>query len=93
MKRYTGQEMECLVDLFAQSGMSQRRFCDQQGIKLPTFSYWYRKLGKSTTPSCPGFVELERPTASCSGLEVVFPNGVVVRGIRDLALVRELVTL
>lgn len=93
MKRYTAEEMEFLLDLFAQSGMSQRGFCDQQGIKLPTFSYWYRKLGKSTTPSCPGFVELGGPAPSCSGLEVVFPNGVVVRGIRDLALVRQLVTL
>lgn len=83
--------MEAMVVSFKSSGLTQREFCKQQQIKLPTFSYWYRKInGNSKTP-IPGFTEVTAPVQSV-GLEVVFPNGVTVRGIDDLSLIRQLIS-
>ena len=92
MKRASQQQMEAAVTSFKSSGLTQRKFCRQQQIKVATFSYWYRKInGNSEIP----FSEFTEVTSSVQsfGLEVVFPNGVTVRGIRDLSLVRQLISL
>lgn len=82
--------MEAVVGSFQSSGLSQREFCKQQQIKLATFSYWYRKIKSHSEVSISGFTEVTAPVDSV-GLEVVFPNGVTVRGIRDLSLIKELI--
>jgi hypothetical protein len=92
MKRTSQQEMEVMVASFKSSGLSQREFCLRENIKLPTFSYWYRKVGAATTPTSSGFTEVT-PSLPSSGLEVVYPNGVRIRGIQDLAILPLLVKL
>lgn len=81
--------MESAVASFQGSGLTQREFCEQQQIKLPTFSYWYRKVGQISLNTTAGFTEVTVPTPT-GGLEVVFPNGVIIRGIEDLSLLRQL---
>lgn len=89
MKRASLNEMKAVVASFQVSGLTQREFCQQQQIKLPTFSYWYRKV--QLTPSTTGgFTEVTVPE-QIRGLEVVFPNGVVIRGIGDLSILRSLI--
>lgn len=91
MKRASQQEMEAAVASFKTSGLTQREFCLQENIKLPTFSYWYRKIAGNPKTPISGFTEVTA-TAESVGLEVVFPNGVTVRGIRDLSLIRQLIS-
>jgi hypothetical protein len=62
MKRSSQQEMEAMVASFKSSGLSQREFCLRENIKLPTFSYWYRKVGAGASPTSSGFTEV---TPSC----------------------------
>ena len=83
--------MEAAVASFKTSGLTQREFCLQENIKLPTFSYWYRKIDGNPKTPISGFTEVTA-TAESVGLEVVFPNGVTVRGIRDLSLIRQLIS-
>jgi hypothetical protein len=92
MKRASQQEMEALVASFRSSGLSQREFCLREQIKLPTFSYWYWKLGPGATATPSGFTEVT-PSLPSGGLEVVYPNGVRIRGIQDLSLLQLLVKL
>ena len=89
MKRTSLAQMEATVASFKSSGLTQREFCEQQQLKLPTFSYWYRKVSTGSQSSFLGFTEVSAPEVS-SGLEVVFPNGVIVRGIGDLSLLAQL---
>jgi hypothetical protein len=89
MKRTSLAQMEATVASFKSSGLTQREFCEQQQLKLPTFSYWYRKVSTGSQSSFLGFTEVSAPAVS-SGLEVVFPNGVIVRGIRDRSLLAQL---
>lgn len=84
--------METMVASFKSSGLSQREFCLRENIKLPTFSYWYRKVCAAATPIASGFTEVT-PSLPSSGLEVVYPNGVRIRGIQDLSLLQVLVKL
>lgn len=91
MKRASHQQMEAAVASFRSSGLTQREFCRRENIKPPTFSYWCRTVnGTSPTPAA-GFTEVTAPVES-AGLEVVFPNGVTIRGIRDLSLIRQLIS-
>lgn len=66
------------VEAWKQSGLTQQSYCDQVGIKLPTFSYWVRK-SKSQEDSS-GFVEIKKSISTLvNHYEIIYPNGVVVR--------------
>lgn len=66
-----------LLSSYESSGLSQKTFCEQHGLKLSTFSYWRRALRRQTSE--PGkFVEV----VSWDGterLEVNLPSGIVIR--------------
>lgn len=81
--------MEAAVASFKSSGLNQKEFCLRENIKLATFSYWYRKVNGSVGTPVGGFTEITAPLQSV-GLEVVFPNGVIIRGIQDLTLIHQL---
>ncbi len=81
--------MKAVVASFQASGLTQREFCEQQQIKLPTFSYWYRKVGQIPLSNTSDFTEVTIPIQT-GGLEVVFPNGVIIRGIQDFSVLRQL---
>lgn len=83
--------MEAAVASFKCSGLTQREFCLRENIKLATFSYWYRKIDGTSKTRISGFTEVTAPVGAV-GLEVVFPNGVTVRGIQDLSLIRQLIS-
>lgn len=34
------------IERFSHSGLSQKRYCQENGLALSTFSYWKRKLAK-----------------------------------------------
>ena len=89
MKRASQQQMDAAVASFRSSGLTQRELCQRENIKLPTFTYWYRKVNGSAGTPVGGFTEVTTPVQS-SGLEVVFPNGVIIRGIQDLTLIHQL---
>jgi transposase len=88
---------------FEQSGQSASCFCAEQGLSLPSFYAWRRRLrcsDQESTPVAPGadareslrFVPiriLPAPTA----IELVLPTGAVLRVSPgcDLAFVRSLV--
>lgn len=82
--------MEAVVAAFQSSGLTQREFCLQENIKLPTFSYWHRKVHGKPEAVSSGFTEVTVPNHS-AGLEIIFPNGIIVRGIQDLALIHQLI--
>ncbi len=83
--------MEAMVASYQSSGLTQREFCHRENIKLPTFSYWYRKVCAKTESMNSGFTEVTAPVHAAAGLEVVFPNGVIVRGVQDLAMIHQLI--
>jgi transposase-like protein len=79
------QEKEALMAGYAASGMTQRAFSQREGINPFTFAGWLRQKrlaeAKPTSSGGQRFVELGLPrVASGFCLEVVLPDGLIVRG-------------
>ena len=92
------------VNAWHQSGLSQKAWCDQQGVSPSQFSYWKRKLqavhvNAENTPSAfvPAVLKDNMFPAreTSSSITVTFPNGVTVSGIdhQHLSLLKELMEL
>jgi hypothetical protein len=72
-------EVEQLISDYERSGLTQREFARQRGLKLTTFQYWlYRRV----KPASAGLVEVEVPVeARANGpthYRLEFPGGKVL---------------
>jgi len=75
-----------LPEQWRKSGLTQREFCDREGIKLATFSYWrskeLRKVEQQlSTTQASSFTEVivsDRAPSSHT-LEITYPDGTYVR--------------
>jgi transposase-like protein len=95
-----GPERQALIAGYAASGMTQRAFARAEGINPYTFAGWLRKSrlrtapAKAAPPLGPRFLELGLPRVAAGfEIEVVLPDGVIVRGreVKQLvALIRGL---
>jgi hypothetical protein len=79
------QEKEALMAGYATSGMTQRAFAQREGINPFTFAGWLREKrlaqAKQAVSGGQRFVELGFPrVAPGFCLEVVLPDGLIVRG-------------
>ena len=87
-----------LVAQYESSGLTQAKFARREGINYSTFVAWLGRCRRSRLmvgSSSTRFVEAQLPAGNVSArqLEVVLPNGVVVRGeeiARLVALVKAL---
>jgi hypothetical protein len=67
---------------FHQSGLTQRDFASQEGLRLSTLQRWVRQAPLASAP--PAFAELKFPAPSPRWVgEVVRPDGTVVRLASD----------
>lgn len=91
-QKWTADRMYPLVEEWLEGNGSQRAFCHQQGIRLSTFYYWVKKYRNERHPS--GFVPLEVTSDGNSGVEVIYPNGVMIRfgGAVQARYLKELIT-
>ena len=87
---------------FADSGLRPAAFCAAEGVSLPSFYSWKRRLNAESCPSAternadtqlgPRLLPVRLPAAAVA-VELVLPSGVVLRvppGC-DLAFVRSLI--
>lgn len=74
-----------VVDRYRRSGLSQREFCDDEGLSPSTLGYWLRKLESPPAPAALDLAQfirvLDTPAAEAEsfGLVVELPGGVVLR--------------
>ncbi|WP_111608781.1 IS66 family insertion sequence element accessory protein TnpA [Marinomonas arctica] len=72
------------IDKWQSSGLSAKAFCEQEGLVYHQFSYWRQKFSSaddSRNKSKLVPVALATPSQQTSDLEILLPNGVVIRGI------------
>jgi len=80
------QEKEALMTGYAASGMTQRAFAQREGINPFTFAGWLRQKRLAQAEAKPPsggqrFMELGFPRVAVGYcLEVVLPDGLIVRG-------------
>lgn len=76
------QEMMYLhVEDWQASGLTQLSYCKEQGLKVPTFSYWVQKYYKqSRQDNTSSFVCISKQALVANQeYELVYPNGVKLR--------------
>ncbi len=75
----TRQQMFETIELWKQSGLSQRAFCEQQFLKVHTFYYWYKrhKQENNNDNSQSAFLKLQiAKLMAASSVEIHFPGGI-----------------
>jgi len=76
-QKWTADRMYPLIEECLQRNGSQSAFCRQRGIRPSTFYYWVKKYKKEKEHS--DFVAVEVTSGSYSSVEVIYPNGVMIR--------------
>jgi hypothetical protein len=78
------------VHAWQQTGQSGTTFCHEQGLVYHQFVYWRQKLLKVETESTAakpqtagGFAHIRYQPEEASGLTVVLPNGIEIRGVHQ----------
>ena len=76
----TAKEREALLRAYRESGLTQKAFAAREGIKLWTFVSWVQAANRLPR-TVPTFAELRVANRAVSAaVEIVLPDGVVVRG-------------
>lgn len=83
--------MLSMISDWQQSGMSKKRYCEENGINEATFYYWFSR-SKENGASSGGFIAIEN-AGKKRGVEVIYPNGVRIRADTDLGLLSQLIRL
>lgn len=59
-----------------QSGLSQKAWCEQQGIAYHIFHYYYKRFREKENPGSHKFIKLQvTPNCVSTHLELVYPDG------------------
>ena len=73
------------LERFATSGLSVVAFCHAEGVATQAFYYWKRQFSPQPLPTSPDPLRLvpvrvvEPPTVAATPVELVLPNGVLLR--------------
>lgn len=74
------REREPVIAAYEGSGLTQRKSAEREGIKFYTFVTWFRRHRDRGATQTFTKVKLAKPAVNPM-LEVVLPNGLVVRGV------------
>lgn len=74
------QQMFNLISGWQQSGMSQKLFCEQNGIRYHVFHYWYKRFPSSQAVNKEvAFIPLQikslQPAIANAGIELLLADG------------------
>jgi transcriptional regulator with XRE-family HTH domain len=74
-RRRSAEEVRQVVEQYAASGLSQREFSQQTGIKLSTLGRYVRDERRSDAPQQLVRVKLEAPVEPDTGFVLMLSNG------------------
>jgi hypothetical protein len=74
-RRRSAEEVQQVVQQYRASGLSQREFSQQTGMKLSTLGRYVRREGRSDTPQQLVRVKLEAPAEPDTGFVLMLGNG------------------
>jgi hypothetical protein len=90
-RRRSAEEVRQVVQQYTASGLSQREFSEQTGVKLSTLGRYVRHEGRSDAPQQLVRVKLEAPAEAGAGVVLIVGNGRrIARGweLSDTALAK-----
>lgn len=86
------ERMKAEVERWRRSGLTQKEFSRQLGMKVATFAYWVARSKESENKK--GFIPLVPSAVSVEAIEVSYPNGVRIKvPALDMKIISELIHL
>ncbi|WP_374163617.1 helix-turn-helix domain-containing protein [Arcticibacter sp. MXS-1] len=86
------ERMKAEVARWRESGLTQKEFSRQLGMKVATFAYWVSRSKESEKKK--GFLPLVPVAGSVEAVEVSYPNGVRIKvPASDLKTISQLIHL
>ena len=79
--RRSSAQWQAIMSKYELSGLSQERFCQQEGLAFSTFAAWRQRLREENKPE-QAFIELPAVSASPASdwaLEIDLGHGITVR--------------
>ncbi|MBA2762650.1 MAG: hypothetical protein H0U39_11990 [Segetibacter sp.] len=78
--KQTQDRMFEIIGSWKQSGLSQKAYCEQNGIRYYVFHYWYKRYrdeqsGSNEASFIPLNVKPSLSVSTCGNVEVVLPDG------------------
>ena len=85
-------ERATLVQAYEESGLTQKAFAKQEGVKYPTFVSWVQEYRRRRPGPKVGFAELTLPRA-VAPIEVQLADGIIIRGsnVEEVAQLLQLI--
>lgn len=83
-------QMLSMIADWQQSGMSKKQYCDSRGINEAKFYYWFSRSREQDSASG-SFTPIDRSVRK--EIEIIYPNGVVLKVESDLGLLSQLIRL
>jgi len=71
------EQMRPVIKEWELSGQTKKDFCQQHGIGLPVFHYWYKRHKQEGTAG--GFIPVVLNNKPTGHIEVGYPNGVTIK--------------
>jgi hypothetical protein len=68
------------IEDYERSGLTQRAFAEREGIRFYTFTAWLKRHRHRRVQTSFAEVAVARPKPAVGAVEVVLPDGVMVRG-------------
>lgn len=80
MTRYSKEERLTHIELWKESGLNRREYCEQAGIKYGTFKSWFEKRHAHRNTFIPVEVSLTQLTSQVDSenITIPYPSGMVV---------------
>jgi hypothetical protein len=91
------QEMFTMIKASQESGISNKAYCEREGIRPANFYYWQKRYRESQIKTEDKFIpmQVEQTLNGLKEIEICYPNGVRVKlpqGI-DLSVIRSFIGL
>jgi transposase-like protein len=100
MKKQSKQEQQermfSIIKSCKESGMSNKDFCQQNGIGQAMFYYWQKKLSETQLNKPESFIPVSfNSDKKQAEMEIIYPNGVRLKlaSSTDLSVIRMLIGL
>jgi hypothetical protein len=90
-QKYTREEMYMAIELWKESGLSQKKYCSQNNLSFSTFKYWQKKYQKDlgndkAKVSSHSFIPVHIPKAITTNITditpgnitITYPNGITI---------------
>jgi transposase-like protein len=71
------EQMRPVIKDWELSGQTKKDYCQQHGISIPVFYYWYKRYRQEDTAG--GFIPVVLNGKPIDHIEVRYPNGVTIK--------------